>query len=275
MLKFVRNIPWRQLGYLCIGLIAMIGLGMLMSLVKKKDNAQVCASMKVVVEGKETFIDQHDISELVRTEFGEVVGKPLKDIPADKIEKALLALPYVSNAEIYADMDGILQVVVQQREVILRIVNKAGKEYYIDTQGAKVPVTLKYVPHVLVASGNIQESYEKPLDTIQTELVKDLVAIVERVKDDPLWSNQIVQLYVDGRQDIEIVPRVGTQPLVIGDADKLDEKFARLEIFYKNILPKVGTDAYEKVNVKYDGQIICERRNGWMLDSLQMQLKMK
>lgn len=275
MLKFVRNIPWRQLGYLCIGLSAMIGLGMLMSLVKKKDNAQVCASMKVVVEGKETFIDQHDISELVRTEFGEVVGKPLKDIPADKIEKALLALPYVSNAEIYADMDGILQVVVQQREVILRIVNKAGKEYYIDTQGAKVPVTLKYVPHVLVASGNIQESYEKPLDTIQTELVKDLVAIVERVKDDPLWSNQIVQLYVDSRQDIEIVPRVGTQPLVIGDADKLDEKFARLEIFYKNILPKVGTDAYEKVNVKYDGQIICERRNGWMLDSLQMQLKMK
>src|SRR5690606_5838776 len=121
------------------------------------------------------------------------------------------------------------QVVVQQREVILRIVNKAGKEYYIDTQGAKVPVTLKYVPHVLVASGNIQESYEKPLDTIQTELVKDLVAIVERVKDDPLWSNQIVQLYVDSRQDIEIVPRVGTQPLVIGDADKLDEKFARLE----------------------------------------------
>src|SRR5690606_4332085 len=275
MLKFVRNIPWRQLGYLCIGLIAMIGLGMLMSLVKKKDNAQVCASMKVVVEGKETFIDQHDISELVRTEFGEVVGKPLKDIQADKIEKALLALPYVSNAEIYADMDGILQVVVQQREVILRIVNKAGKEYYIDTQGAKVPVTLKYVPHVLVANGNIQEGYEKPLDTIQTELVKDFVAIVERVKDDPLCSKQRVQLYVDRRQDIEIVPRVGTQPLVIGDADKLDEKFARLEIFYKNILPKVGTDAYEKVNVKYDGQIICERRNGWMLDSLQMQLKMK
>jgi len=275
MLKIVRNIPWRQLGYLCIGLLVLAGIGMLMGVVKKKDMAQACVSMKVIVEGKETFIDQHDISDLVSTQFGKVVGRPLAEIPTDKIEKALMELPYVSSAEVYADMDGILQVLVQQREVILRIVNKAGKEYYIDTQGEKVPVTLKYVPHVLVANGNIREGYEKPLDTIQTQLVKDLVTIVKHVKNDPLWSNQIVQLYVDHQQDIEIIPRVGTQPLIIGDASKLDEKLGRLEVFYKNILPKVGTRAYEKVNVKYDGQIICERQDGWMLDSLQMKLKMK
>lgn len=275
MLETVRNIPWRQLGYACLGVLALVGIGMLMGLIKKKDTAQVCVSMKVVIEGKETFIDQHDISDLVKTTFGDVVGKPLNQIPIDNIEKALMELPYVSTAEIYTDMDGVLQVVVQQREVLLRIVNNTGKEYYIDTKGAKVPVTLKYVPHVLVASGHIGEGYEKVLDTVQTKLVQDLVTIVEHVKGDPLWSNQIVQLYVDDKQDIEIIPRVGTQPLIIGNADKLAEKLDRLEIFYKNILPKVGADAYEKVNVKYDGQIICERRNGWMLDSLQMQLKMK
>lgn len=275
MLKAVRNIPWRQLGYACLGLIALAGIGMLMGLVKKKDTAQTCVSMKVVVEGKETFIDQHDISDLVNTKFGNVIGVPLHQIPIDHIEKALTELPYVSTAEIYTDMDGILQVVVQQREVLLRIINKVGKEYYVDTKGAKMPVTLKYVPHVLVANGHIREGYEKALDTLQTDLVKDLVAIAEYVKGDPLWSNQIVQLYVDDQQDIEIIPRVGTQPLVIGNAQKLPEKLNRLEVFYKKILPKVGADAYEKVNVKYDGQIICERRDGWMLDSLQMKLKMK
>lgn len=275
MLKAVRNIPWRQVGYVCLGLLALTGVGMLMGLVKKKDMAQACASMKVVVEGKETFIDQHDISNLVNTKFGNVIGMPLNQIPIDHIEKALLELPYVSTAEIYTDMDGVLQVVVQQREVLLRIINKAGREYYVDTQGAKIPVTLKYVPHVLVANGHIREGYERALDTLETDLVKDLVAIAEHVKGDPLWSNQIVQLYVDDQQDIEIIPRVGTQPLVIGNADKLAEKLDRLEVFYKNILPKVGTEAYEKVNVKYDGQIICERRDGWMLDSLQMKLKMK
>src|SRR5690606_18428978 len=108
--------------------------------------------------------------------------------------------------------------------VMLRIINYNGQEYYIDTKGAKVPVTLKYVPHVLVANGHIKEGYQKPLDTVQTQLVRDLVDIVEHVKDDALWSNQIVQLYVNGDRDIEIVPRVGTQQLVLGNARNLDNK---------------------------------------------------
>lgn len=274
MLKVVRNIPWRQLGYACVGLVAFVALGMLMSLVKRKDVAQACVSMKVVINGKETFIDQRDISDLIERKFGKIVDKPLNEIPLNKIEQALTELPYVSTAEVFTDMDGVLQVVVRQREIVLRVVNHTGKAYYIDTWGKKVPVTLKYVPNVLVATGHIREGYEKPLDTIETQLVKDLVAIVEHVRNDRLWGNQIVQLYVDPKQDIEIIPRVGTQPLVVGNADKLAEKLFRLEAFYKYILPKVGTDAYEKVSVKYDGQIICERREGWVLDSLQTIIKM-
>ena len=275
MLKAIRNIPWRQMGYAFIGLVVLIGVGMLMGLVQKKDAAQVCSSMKVVVQGKETFIDQHDISDMVKRKFGQVVGRALKDIPMAEIEKALIELPYVSSAEIYADMDGVLQVMVKQREVLLRIVNKTGVEYYIDTKGAKIPVTLKYVPHVLVANGNIEEGYAEALDTIHTTLVNDLVTIVQQVKDDPLWKNQIVQLYVDDQKDIEIIPRVGAHPLVIGNADNLAGKLARLEIFYEKILPKVGSEAYQKVNVKYDGQIVCERKAGWVLDSLQMKMKMR
>ncbi|MFD2968331.1 cell division protein FtsQ/DivIB [Sphingobacterium bambusae] len=274
MLNTLRNIPWRLIGYACLVVVALVGVGMLMSLVKKKDNAQVCTAMRVMVEGKEAFIDQHDISDLVKAKFGSVVGKTLLQIPIEEIEQALMQLPYVSAAEIYVDMDGVLQISVQQREVVLRIVNRAGNEYYIDTKGAKVPVTLRYVPHVLVANGNIKEGYKKALDTIETKLVKDLVTIVEHVKGDPLWSNQIVQLYVNDAGDIEIVPRVGNQQLVLGNAMKLDEKLERLVVFYKNILPRVGSDAYERVNVKYDGQIICERKEGWILDSLQTKMKM-
>ncbi|KGE15532.1 cell division protein FtsQ/DivIB [Sphingobacterium deserti] len=274
MLKKLSHISWRLVGYGFLALLALVGIGMLMGLVKKKDQAQVCTSMRVMVGGKEAFIDQHDISDLVKSKFGRVVGKTLRQIPVEQIEKALMELPYVSSAEIFVDMDGVLQVAVQQREVLLRVVNKVGREYYIDTKGAKVPVTLRYVPHVLVANGNIKEGYQKALDTVETKLVKDLVSIVQHVKGDPLWSNQIVQLYVNDYGDIEIVPRVGTQQLVLGNASKLEEKLDRLVVFYKNILPRVGSDAYEKVNVKYDDQIICERRSGWMLDSLQLKMKM-
>ncbi|WP_156307067.1 cell division protein FtsQ [Sphingobacterium endophyticum] len=275
MLNRIRNIQWRQVGYFFLGLVAIVGVGMLMSLVNKKDQVQVCTALKVMVEGKETFIDQNDISSMIKEKFGIVVGKQLNELPLQKIETELMKSPYVSAADVHMDMDGTMQVAVQQREVVVRIINQVGQEYYVDSKGSKIPVTLKYVPHVMVANGNIREGYKKALEPVQSTMVKDLVKIVEETKGDELWSNQIVQLYVNDEKDIEIVPRVGNQQLVIGNADSLSYKLDRLKKFYTHILPKVGTDAYSKVNVKYSGQIVCERKGDWFIDSLQMKINKK
>lgn len=261
--------------YFFLGFVTLVGLAMLMSLVSRKDSEQQCKSLKVVVEGKETFIDQQDISKMINQKFGSVVGRDLSAIKVQQIEEAIEKLPYVAQAEVHVDMDGTMQVNVQQREVVLRVINKSGREYYVDRSGKKVPVTLKYVPHVMVATGNIIEGYKQPLEKVESKLVKDLVDIAEHVRGDNLWENQIVQIYVNEQRDIELVPRVGKEALIIGSADSLDYKLRRLEIYYKNILPRVGSEAYEKVNVKYGGQIICERRGNWFIDSLQMKISMK
>lgn len=268
----MKRIRWSIVLYSLLGIASLAGMAMLMSLVAKKADEQACKQLKVVIEGKETFIDQQDISKLILDNFGNVIGVPLKNIEIEKIEQSLLELPYVAHASVYTDMNGVLQINVQQREVILRVISARGKEYYVDTHGKKIPVTLKYVPHVLVANGYIRETYEQPLEAVESELVQDLVKIVEHVQGDQLWENQIVQLYVNEERDIEIIPRVGKEVLLIGNADSLQEKLDRLEVYYKNILPKVGSEAYEKVNVKYGDQIICERRGGWFIDSLQMKI---
>lgn len=271
----LKRIRWSLLFYTILGLGAAVGLVVLMGLIERKDATQVCTSLKVNVEGKETFIDQEDISKMINNQFGNVVGKSLREIKLEDIEQAIEKLPYVSQAEIHMDMDGTVRVNVKQREVVLRVINSQGREFYVDTEGHKVPVTLKYVPRVLVANGNIKESYNKPLEEVETILVKNLVRIVEHVRGNELWENQIVQMYVNQDKDIELIPRVGKEVLLIGNADSLDSKLRRLELYYKNILPKVGTEAYSRINVKYGGQIICERREGWFMDSLQMKISMK
>lgn len=271
----MKNIRWNIVLYAVLGLFVVVGLGVLMSLINKKDKSQVCTALKVNVEGKETFIDQHDISTMINNQFGTVIGSQLVSIKFQEIEDAIKKLPYVADAEISSDMDGKVEINVQQREAVLRVINKNGREFYVDGEGNKIPVTLKYVPHVLVANGNIKEGYSKSLEEVKTKTVKDLVKIVNHVRGDELWENQIVQIYVNDQNDIELVPRVGREVLVIGSADSLDYKLDRLKTYYTNILPRVGTDAYARVNVKYGGQIICERRGDWYLDSLQRVINMK
>jgi len=274
MLARLRNIRWGTVFYAVLGLAALVGLGMLMGVIGKKDGTQVCTDLKVMIEGKETFIDQNDISKLIDKSYGAVKGKELNTIPIHSIEQSLEKLPYVSAAEIHMDMDGVLQVRVSQREVIMRVINKAGKDFYVDPNGLKIPVTLKYVPRVMVATGNIAEGYKEPLEPISSTTLKDLLEVVKYVSKDELWGNQIVQLFVNADKDIELIPRVGTQDLVVGDADSLDSKFGRLKLFYNEILPKVGTEAYNKVNVKYANQIVCERKGTWTIDSAQVNKKM-
>lgn len=268
----MRNIRWNIVLYTFLSLLALGGVIVLMGLVSKKDKAQKCTSLRVSIEGRETFIDQHDISKMINNQFGVVVGENINKIELEGIEKLLEKLPYVSKAEVFADIDGVLRVNVQQREVILRVINKVGNEYYVDRLGNKIPVTLKYVPRVLVANGHIKEGYSNVLEPVESAIVKDLIEVVNRVMGDPLWENQIVQIYVNNQGDIELIPRVGTEVLLIGSSANLDDKLRRLEIYYKNILPKVGVEAYEKVSVKYGEQIVCERRDGWFIDSLQMKI---
>src|SRR5690606_3172440 len=140
-----------------------------------KSDAQVCAALKVIIKGKETFIDQQDIAKLISDNHGMVIGRKLNSIEIGKIESTLKALPYVADASVHTDMDGLLQVSVKQREVVLRIINKQGKAYYVDTQYKKIPPTLKYVPRVLVANGHISEFYHAPLEGIKSDIVLDLV----------------------------------------------------------------------------------------------------
>lgn len=268
----LKDIRWGLVGYSLLILTALVGIVLLMGLVEKKDKDQVCSELRVIIEGKEAFIDQSDISQMVMEMYGEVIGTPIISIPIHEIENSLKKLPYVSDADIYMDMDGLMEVKVKQREAILRVISYNGEEFYVDSDGLKIPVTLKYVPKVMVANGYIREGMGSVLDTITSSVIKDLVRIVRHVDGNELWSNQIVQLYVNKDNDIEIIPRIGEHQLILGNADSLDYKLKRLEVFYSNILPKVGSDAYQTVNVKYGGQIICERKGDWYLDSLQMKV---
>jgi cell division protein FtsQ len=64
---------------------------------------------------------------------------------------------------------------------------------------------------------------------------------------------------VDLKGDIEMVPRVGNQKIILGSADSLQTKFRNLLVFYKKAIPKVGWDTYKTINLKYANQIVCEK----------------
>ncbi|SFC16135.1 cell division protein FtsQ [Parapedobacter composti] len=256
---FWHRINWRNLAY---GIAALAVLGALISLmgfISMKSSEQACSTVRVIVLGNEAFIEQKEILATLVEKYGELQGRTLESIPIHDMERDLRQIPYVFSATVTTDMNGMLTVRVRQREAVVRIIGNGGPDFYIDQEGLKMPVSLKYVPRVPVANGYIAEPYNGVLDTMHGQVVKDIFETARFINADSLWSSQVVQLYVNQQRDIELVPRVGKQQIILGNADSLDRKFEKLRLFYSKIVPKTGIGAYKSVNLKYAGQIVCER----------------
>jgi len=260
---------WR---YLLIGFawaISLGGLVVLMGFIDTKKSEVVCKDVKIYIPGSQYFIDRDEIDNILGIHSHAIIGRRMDDINIHELEAKLKANPFIEFAKVYADMDGVINVEISQRQPILRIMNRFDQDFYVDQHGLKLPLSANFTARVLVANGYIDELFANHVDTLHTALAMELFKTADFIRKDSLWDAQIAQLYVNKDHEIELVPRVGNNRILIGDADSLDEKFHNLLVFYKKALPQVGWAAYKVINIKYANQVIGVRNENTKTDSLK------
>ncbi len=255
----LKRINWRMILYGFTWLVCLSGLVLLMSFIEIKKESLRCKDVKVILPGRYNFIERDEVDRILLENGGGLVGRDLNEINIHKLENTLKANPFIEYAKVYADMDGIVHVQIRQREPVLRVINMANLHFYVDGKGLKMPLSENFTAKVLVVNGMIDEDFTGKVEELSSKLAKDLFRIALFIKNDTLWNDQIEQLYVDLKGDIEMVPRVGDHKIILGDADSLQTKFRNLLVFYKKAIPKVGWDTYSTINLKYANQIICEK----------------
>jgi len=265
----LKKINWRAILFGFLWLISLSGLITLMSFIEIKKSTLKCKDVKVLLPGQFNFIERDEVDRILMENGGAMLGKDLNDINIHKLENALKANPFIEFAKVYADMTGVIHVQIRQREPVLRVVNMANLHFYIDGNGNKIPLSDNYTAKVLVASGLIEEDFSGRVDTLKTKMARDLFRTALYIRRDTLWDNQIEQLFVDLKGDIEMVPRVGGHKIILGSADSLQIKFRNLLVFYKKAIPKVGWDTYKTINLKYANQIVCEKN---IIDSTKITI---
>ncbi|MDP3468852.1 MAG: cell division protein FtsQ [Daejeonella sp.] len=265
----LKKINWRAILVSFLWLVSLGGLITLMSFIEIKKSDLKCKDVKVLLPGQYNFIERDEVDHILMENAGAMVGMDLNDINIHKLENALRANPFIEFAKVYVDMTGVIHVQIRQRKPVLRVVNMANIHFYIDGNGNKIPLSDNYTAKVLVASGLIEEDFNGRVDTLQTKMARDLFRTALFIRSDTLWDNQIEQLYVDLKGDIEMVPRVGGHKIILGSADSIETKFRNLLVFYKKAIPKVGWDTYKTINLKYANQIVCEKN---IIDTTRLTL---
>jgi cell division protein FtsQ len=242
-----------------------------MGMVAARHNAGRCKNVVISIDhnGEDAFITETEIRSYIHLVSDSLEGEQLGKIDIHKLELLIAANPYVLKTSVYSTLDGIIHIDVNQRKPIVRVQNAAMEQWYISEDGHLMPLNPGRSARVPLASGYLTEFYspelvlhDGPIITRKDTLMAatktyGIYKIALQISKDPFLQAQIEQIYLNKEGDFELLPMVGKQLIIFGDAGNAEKKFANLEIFYKEGLSKEGWDTYDTVNLKFENQVVC------------------
>lgn len=206
------------------------------------------------------FLSKEDVLRMLKDDqVNTDKQQPVREVNFGKLERVMENNPYVENAELFVDVNGIIQVNIRQRTPILRVINNQGVGYYLDEDASKMPLSSKFTARVPVATGNILAGAENSNnhDSVTLQKLYSLAAFINR---DTFLTSLIEQVVVNNQREFELIPSLGNHTILLGDIDELNEKFSKLKIFYRDGLNHVGWNNYSQVNLKYRNEVYCTKR---------------
>ncbi|MFP5470080.1 MAG: cell division protein FtsQ/DivIB [Bacteroidia bacterium] len=246
------------------------GIGVLLSFTNKKHQSTLCKTPEVKIknDGGFNFLSEKIILNLLKNKGYNFTKQTIEEINTGKIEEFLYSINEVERVEIFKSLDGSIFIDIKERTPVVRIINHKGLSFYIDNKGKVMPLSSYKVANTHIANGNIFENPNTNRQNVLNQndiqlrksLLDDIFIISSHIAKDTFLNSQIVQIYVDEQQDIILIPRVGEQHIIVGDASNIEDKFFRLKYFYKNAIKPNELNKYNHLNLKYNKQIICSKK---------------
>jgi len=249
----------KRLGWLV--LILLIGV-VLINMVEKKQTTkttEVAVNIAHLPDGND-LLTRGDVFEILDRSFGySMEGIPQNTVDVERIEKVLKENPFVLDAEAYIGADNTIQIDIQQRIPVIRIIDKMGASYYFDINGNKMPTSKHFTARVLVATGNISPHTPEFMERPQHPL-NQLFDLSKKILADELYRPMIEQIYVNNQKEYILAPKLGNQKILLGKYANIDIKLENLKVFYQQAIANEGWRKYKNIDLRYKGQVIAEKR---------------
>ena len=211
-----------------------------------------------------SFVTKADVRSYLDREYGNYIGIVVDSIDLTRIEDIIDGRSAVLKSQAYVTRDGILHVDVTQRKPVVRFQKKDGG-FYADADGYIFPLQRTYASHVQIIDGNIplaaNSGYKGAIeDPKEKEWFRNVMNVVNYIEKSKTWKDKIVQISVDAKKDLILIPREGNEMFLFGQPTDIEDKFRKMENYYTHIIPAKGEGHYRTVDLKYKGQIVCKEK---------------
>jgi len=250
---------WRKKLTAFAWMLVACGVVLLLVAAATKKNEKKCTDIDIykTSESANVFVDE-DVVRKILNSGNPVIGKEISTINLHILEDRLKKDPWILNADLFFDNNQVLNVSITEREPVARVFTEQGSSFYVDKDGVRLPLTDKLYAVVPVFTGFTSE--KKILASPDSALLQQIVVMGSYILKDSFWNAQIGQIDIVPVNNFNITPVIGNQVIEFGDTTNMKMKFDKLFKFYRATYAKAGFEKYEKLNVKYEGQIVASRK---------------
>ena len=258
----MNNILKYVLTAVCGALLAAL---LTVSIILGKDARKglVCKGLEIAITDslENSFVSKADIRRYLDKEYGRYLGESLDSLDLVKIEKIIDGRSAVKKSQAFVTRDSILRIEVTQRKPVVRFQKKDGG-FYADAEGYIFPLQASYASYVQIIDGNIplaaNSGYKGAIGNArEREWFDNMMNVVNFIDGSKVWKGKIVQIHVEENGELVLVPREGKELFIFGQPKGVADKFGRMEMYYSHIVPEKGSEAYRKVDVRFNDRIVC------------------
>ncbi len=251
-----RKISVRKILQTLLTLVVTVGCIMAMVSAASIAESETVKDVAIHIQNnkKYHFIEETEIRKLaIENKSIDVAHTPMAKLDIHAMEQTIMADPWVAHAQVYIDNERILHMYVTQRVPVARVFQQNNKSYYLDTTKSVMPLSENELYYTTVVT-NVPEL---GTDSASMAMKNDIVKLATTLQSDTFWNAQISHVYVDSDMSYNMIPLLGDQKITLGNTDGLRDKLSNLFAFYKNVSNRIGWDKYERLDLRFKGQIIA------------------
>lgn len=238
---------------LVVSVLAVVVVAMVKIPQRRCDAVQVGAH----TQNESTLLTQADVERMLTEKGIEIIGKRIKDVDLTEVTAALENNPYIKTINFIHFSGTRLLIDYELRHLVLHVFDKDGGQYFVDEDGVLVPYTGKMKDYLIVANGNIAQTYKKGA-TVKGDL-KQVLNVTHKIMADEFYLAQFRQIYLNEHHQMELVASLGNQIILFGTDENADEKLDNLKVVYKEGLSRQGYGTYAMLDARYKNRIVAKR----------------
>lgn len=243
-------------------------LALAWSSVRTRLHATACTSLEITFADSLHFVSKADIKGYLDSKYGNYIGQKMDSVQLYRIEEIVSSRSSVTGAEAWITDDGVLHLKVSQRAPSLRFEDN-GRGFYVDAGGYIFPLHPSYTADVPLVRGrfpvDIGANYRGEAQTAkERQWISQMLEFYGYVSSSRRWASEVSGVRSDkaGELSFSLESAPGLK-VIFGRPENIRDKFARIDNYFNYIVPNAEDGPYKTVNVKYNNQIICRKKDIW------------